>query len=166
MKSVLPLFAALIVLLGCSAEPSAAQPGGMDRLSAYDTIDACLYREPSPEGRQSCIGEYRSACERLAADGETTVGVMQCAADEYEAWDRWLNEAYRDLCEGLPEASVAQLREAQRSWMAHRDQDCEYLAGLYAGGSLENVERASCQVRKTAQRAIELMHWDEAYPPL
>jgi uncharacterized protein YecT (DUF1311 family) len=164
VKSVSALTVGAILLLGCSSEASSAQPGAMDRLSAYDTIDVCLYRETTPTGRQTCIGEYQAACERLSPNGDTTAGLLQCAAEEYEAWDRWLSDAYRDLREGLPEPSVAQLREAQRSWMAHRDLDCEFMAGLYAGGSLENVERATCQVRKTAERAIEFMRWETAYP--
>ncbi|WP_291844391.1 lysozyme inhibitor LprI family protein [Maricaulis sp.] len=165
MKPVSTLMLGAILLLGCSSEPSSAQPGAMDRLSAYDTIDACLYRETDPVGRQACIGEYRAACETLSDEGETMAGMMMCAGEEYEAWDRWLNEAYRDLRESLPETAVINLREAQRSWMAHRDQDCLFLSSLYAGGSMAGLENASCQTRKTAERAIELMHWDADYPP-
>ncbi|WP_295694289.1 lysozyme inhibitor LprI family protein [uncultured Maricaulis sp.] len=165
MRVVLVFTLALAGLLGCSAEMSAAQPGGMDRLSAYDTIDACLYREGDGGSRQACIGEYRTVCEALSVDGETMAGMMICAGEEYEAWDRWLNDAYRELRESLPEASIADLREAQRSWTAHRDQDCLFLSGLYAGGSMESLEQAACLTRKTAERAIELMHWDRDYPP-
>ncbi len=153
------------LLAACSSEAVRAQSGGMDRLSAYDTIDACLYRETERDRRQACIGVYRTACEALSDQGETMAGMVTCAGEEYEAWDRWLSEAYRALRESLPDASVADLREAQRSWTAHRDQDCLFLSGLYAGGSMEGLERASCLTRKTAERAIELMHWDRDYPP-
>jgi len=167
MRAVLVFTLTVAGLLGCSAEMSAAQVPGMDRLSAYDTIDACLYREREGEGegRLSCIGEYGDACRTLSDEGDTLAGMMICAGEEYEAWDRWLNEAYRELRERLPDASVAGIREAQRSWTAHRDQDCLFLSGLYAGGSMESLERASCLTRKTAERAIELMYWDSNYPP-
>lgn len=165
MKPAMLFTIGLFALLGCSTEPSSAQPSGIDRLSAYDTIDACLYRETGPDDRQTCIGEYRTACETLSVDGESLAGLLICAGEESEAWDRWLSEAYRDLRESLPEDSVVNLREAQRSWMAHRDQDCLFLSGLYAGGSMEALEQANCQIRKTAERAIELMHWQADYSP-
>lgn len=164
MNRFLAMFAAL-VLAGCSNAPAGAQPGGMDRLSAYDTADACLYRNPASADQATCIGEYTWACEQLTPEGETTAGMLVCIGDEYEAWDQRLNDSYRELRETLSDGSVVSLREAQRSWIAHRDQDCLFLASLYAGGSLERVEQASCLNRKTAERAIELMHWDADYPP-
>lgn len=165
MKTGIITLIAGALLAACASENVGAQPGGMDRLSAYDTIDACLYRETGPVERRACIGEYRAACETLSDNGETMTGMMMCAGEEYEAWDRWLNEAYRDLRESLPEDAVINLREAQRSWIAHRDQDCLFLSGLYAGGSMEGLERAGCLTSKTAERAIELMYWDRVYPP-
>ncbi|WP_323761466.1 lysozyme inhibitor LprI family protein [Maricaulis sp.] len=154
-----------LMVAGCGSAPAEPQPGGMDRLSAYDTIDACLYRHPAATDRAVCIGEFSQACEQLAADGETTTGMLTCRGEEFEAWDRWLNESYLALRESLAGEAVVTLREAQRSWIAHRDQDCLFLASLYAGGTLERVEQASCLSRKTAERAIELMHWDADYPP-
>jgi uncharacterized protein YecT (DUF1311 family) len=167
IRTMIPSMAALaiLVLAGCNNASAGAQSGAMDRLSAYDTIDACLYRNPAATDRAACIGEYAQACEQLAAEGETTAGMLACRGDEYEAWDRWLNESYRDLRESLSDESVVALREAQRSWIAHRDQDCLFLASLYAGGTLERVEQASCLNRKTAERAIELLHWQADYPP-
>lgn len=168
MSQLAPLVA-FILLSGtaCVAAPTgpAQAAQGMDRLSAYDTIDACLYRHTTADARGACVGEYSRACQNLTPDGDTTAGMVRCAGEEYEAWDVWLNDAYREVRVGLSEASTLALREAQRSWIAGRDQDCEFLASLYGGGTMGRTERAQCLMDETAKRAIQLMDWDENWPP-
>jgi uncharacterized protein YecT (DUF1311 family) len=55
----------------------------------------------------------------------------------------------------------AQLRDAQRKWIAYRDAACALNIGSSGGGTIEGLREADCQLTKTEQRTGEL----EAFAP-
>ena len=93
-------------------------------------------------------------------------GMNYCALKEFEAEDRKLNTAWKrvysevkardaDLGEdfrGMPEA----LLNAQRSWIAFRDDHCETEGFVYRGGSIEPLIYHSCRAEMTRQRTKQL----------
>ena len=79
---------------------------------------------------------------------QTQVEMTGCAAQAFEAADGDLNLAYkmardmaRRLDQGLPADHIPAeiiLRDAQRAWIAYRDQACEAESLLARGGTLQN----------------------------
>lgn len=94
----------------------------------------------------------------------TQVDINACAAIEARAADAELNrvfgQAVRQLQaqDGRPNGeSERRLREAQRTWIAYRDAQCQ-LAGIGAlGGTLESTLIADCIADMTSRRVSELL---------
>ncbi len=64
-------------------------------------------------------------------DGQSTMGMIACADQAYESWDKELNTAYAALLEGMEKDSAAKLKEAQRKWIAYRDGEFAFQAGAW-----------------------------------
>lgn len=147
------------------AGPAAAEANWL-----YEPMVAvCAERTQQDGGPQSCIGDAASACMSGEADGETTVGMMFCMLDERDVWDALLNDEYqraREFARAMdaddqtlfPEYAVRadQLLAAQRAWIAFRDANCAMEYGVWGAGSMRQIAGASCQMRMTAERALEL----------
>lgn len=75
-------------------------------------------------------------------------------------WDDLLNTYYKGaralLLQQGGTALADQLLDAQRAWIAFRDADCGLIYTIWADGSIRTVLAADCQMRKTAQRALEM----------
>jgi uncharacterized protein YecT (DUF1311 family) len=84
-----------------------------------------------------------------------TSAMEACIGEELELQDRRLNRSYKALMASIPDGRRADLRDAQRKWIAFRDQNC----GLYhdpEGGSAARLASKECVVTLTAERAYEL----------
>ena len=111
---------------------------------------------------QSSPLKYSPAYDRCLASpqGESTMGMIECAAGELKLQDARLNRAYQDAMKrlDLPRQKAA-LKKAQRAWIAYRDADC---ASLYDQdwGSLSRIEANACMLDHTARRAdaLEMHH--------
>mgnify|MGYP000476956381 CR=1 FL=1 len=107
---------------------------------------------------QSSSPKYSPAYDRCLAspDGQSTIGMIQCAAVELKVQDARLNRAYQDAMKrlDLPRQKTA-LKKAQRAWIAYRDADC---ASVYDPdwGSLARIEANACVLDHTARRADAL----------
>lgn len=88
------------------------------------------------------------------AGGVTTV-MEECIQRELEIQDRRLNTAYQALMKSLSEKRRAQLRDAQRKWIAFRDANCSFYFDP-EGGSAARLASNECVVTLTAHRASEL----------
>lgn len=88
--------------------------------------------------------------------GQSTVGMIDCAATELAIQDARLNSAYRAALARLdrPRQKMA-LQKAQRAWIAFRDADC---ASHYDEdwGSIARVEANLCVLDHTRERATAL----------
>ena len=94
-----------------------------------------------------------TAC--LDKAGGITSAMQECIRAELERQDRRLNAAYQALMGSVAEKRRAQLRDAQRKWIAFRDANC----GFYydpEGGSAARLAANECMVTLTAERAHEL----------
>lgn len=102
--------------------------------------------------------KYSAAYDRCLAspEGQSTIGMIQCAGAELKLQDARLNRAYQDAMKrlDLPRQKAA-LKKAQRAWIAYRDADC---ASVYDPdwGSLARIEANACMLDHTARRADAL----------
>ena len=94
-----------------------------------------------------------AAC--LDKAGGATFAMQDCIREELERQDRRLNETYKALFDSLPEKRQAQLRDAQRKWIAFRDANCEFYYDPQ-GGSAARLASNECVLTFTAERAHEL----------
>lgn len=96
-----------------------------------------------------------------------------CAEQDWNAADEVLNGTYRrakavmkaidaDLPKDQRGAELA-LRDAQRAWVAFRDQTCAAEGYAMHGGSAEPMVIYSCRARLTQQRSEDLDRMATAY---
>lgn len=120
-----------------------------------------------------CVGKAAEICMDTAQDGHSDEGMVECLANERDAWDDWLNGAYQDArayaeeldaddAELYPQYAVRadQVRDAQRLWIKYRDANCAMEGGRW-GGSGGLVAENDCLMRMTAQRTFELRAYGE-----
>ncbi|TMV57324.1 DUF1311 domain-containing protein [Thioclava sp. BHET1] len=107
---------------------------------------------------KACIGRAAKACMG-APEGQTTLGMVDCAMAERGYWDDLLNRAYKVVMarEKAAGGTGAQaLREMQRAWIAYRDARCGFEASGYDGGTIVGPIVAQCQLQMTAEQALYL----------
>jgi uncharacterized protein YecT (DUF1311 family) len=68
--------------------------------------------------------------------GGVTFAMQDCVRDKLERQDRRLNGAYEALMGPVPEKRRAQLRNAQRKWIAFRDANREFYSDPQGGSRL------------------------------
>ncbi len=145
---------------------SASGAAGQEFTVDANIVHACFEAAPAWQVNPDCIGEAANLCQ-AAPGGSTTLGIASCLSAEAAAWDAILNEEYQarqaefQAHDPIGSAATVQelsdgLRDAQRTWIAFRDADCNLRYKLFQGGSIRSIVGASCHLRKTAQRAIEL----------
>ncbi|OYW27033.1 MAG: hypothetical protein B7Z44_13680 [Caulobacter sp. 12-67-6] len=95
--------------------------------------------------------------------GQSTLGMIQCAAAELAIQDARLNRAYQAAIARLERPrQKAALQKAQRAWIAFRDADC---AAFFDEdwGSMARVEANACVVDHTIHRANALETFRKGY---
>ena len=154
MRTVL----AILLLLA----PAVAFAAESDDLAAIETCVAEQSEDPA-----SCIGIAANLCQELP-DGGSTLGISQCLSAEADGWDGLLNRHYRASLQaaasadeelaasGMPAEAQADLRAAQRAWVAFRDAECDRQFSLNAGGTIRTIVYAQCELSLTAERALAL----------
>jgi uncharacterized protein YecT (DUF1311 family) len=101
----------------------------------------------------------------------TTIEINECARLTLDQKDKALNAAYQGLLSHLAPDSTddtvrytdvkRQLIEAQRHWLAFRDNDCKARYTLYEAGTIRNVVYLGCLVEHTELRTKQLLVWAE-----
>lgn len=168
MKFVVSIATAFLMLTACAqAQKTETYTTGPEPiLRAESRIELCLQGYTTRTDKlANCVGGYAQACMNSREDGETSVGMMQCAMEEASAWDDRLNATYAALQAELDPAVFEALRDAQRAWIASRDADCALEISPYEGGSIQRVIAAGCQLDLTAARALQLEEWQAELPP-
>lgn len=80
----------------------------------------------------------------------------ECAASGYRQADAALNSVYQRLVARLTEPGRARLREAQRAWVAYRDEECDFMSSGVEGGSVQPMIAAMCLEAETRSRTAAL----------
>ena len=100
---------------------------------------------------------YRRCVATVVSDNDTAV----CANVEADRWDKRLNAAYQLDLNSISPAEQADLRSAQRAWVAFRQADWTSRQHGEDWGSGAAVDAARTRLRLTAERALQL----EDFPP-
>jgi len=143
---------------------TAQEAGSVGAVFEMADLDRCLGK--AGDNPRSCIGTLSNECQ-MTSDGSTTPGIVKCEHAETELWDRLLNNRYKAAMAATKEResdmkqsgrqsnAVVTLREAQRKWVAFRDAECQRVLEYYAAGTIRGPAFAGCQLRLTAERAID-----------
>ena len=104
---------------------------------------------------------------------ETQQDMNLCAAEDWQAADGLLNEAYgkamkfmKAIDADLPAAdqgAALNLRNSQRAWIEFRDAACAAEGYLMYGGSAAPLRIYGCMTRLTAARTAELQQLSQTY---
>ena len=105
---------------------------------------------------------YTPAYDKCLAspDGQSTLGMIDCAGAELKLQDARLNAAYRKTMASLNARQKAKLQAAQRAWVAFRDAECASYEDE-DWGTISRINASACVLHMTVQRTMDL----EAYPP-
>lgn len=95
----------------------------------------------------------RNPCDDPQAQSEMNI----CADNWFKAADAELNKAYGLLAAKLDAEMKAKLKAAEVSWLKYRDDNCDYEASAFEGGSMQPLIRSSCLGRMTKARTAELL---------
>jgi uncharacterized protein YecT (DUF1311 family) len=156
MKAI--TMAALACLAACATGTAAQTTENAGNEPA--AVAACLAArldDDRGDGARRCVGEAARACGRAMGDGgETTAGLVICAARERQAWRALLEQGAAALREREHSAQTALLEQALTRGEAWEQARCAYEASMYEGGSLAGVVSAHCLRDTTAERAIDL----------
>ncbi len=89
---------------------------------------------------------------------KTQLDINACAASDWAAADKELNETYRALLKRLTDGKDQQaLKAAQLAWISFRDKDCTYQAGPEEdGGSARPMVYEGCVASLTRDRTKQL----------
>jgi uncharacterized protein YecT (DUF1311 family) len=136
--------------LGAGSVPAAAQTGAIARCVAAE-------RKADRDG-STCLERVANPCLEKP-EGASTQGQVACIRAESKQWDDLLTSEYRALLASLPPATVAKVREAQRQWLTLRDADCAIPGLLLEGGTMAQPIAASCYLRRTADRTVQVIRW-------
>jgi uncharacterized protein YecT (DUF1311 family) len=95
-----------------------------------------------------------------AAFGQNTAEAFAEAARHYKLADAELSKEYERALKSIAQyyrpSDVANLRDAQRKWIAYRDAVCKAEYELIGGGTAGPTTRMACLVRLTKQRTADL----------
>ena len=94
----------------------------------------------------------RDACD----DPQTQTEMNICADKRFKAADAALNRVYNQLASKLEADARAKLKAAEVSWLKYRDDNCDYEAAPFEGGTMQPLILFSCMERMTKARTEEL----------
>lgn len=89
-------------------------------------------------------------------DPQSQAEMNICADKRFKAADAELNRAYNQLASKLEADARARLKTVEVSWLKYRDDNCDYEAAFFKGGSMRPLIYSSCMERMTRARAAEL----------
>lgn len=91
-------------------------------------------------------------------DSGVTASMREAASEEYERWDKALNEIYAALKQQLPESEMAELKEKQLEWITYRDETAKKASLEFEGGTMEPLEYVAVLGSVTKDRCYELVN--------
>jgi uncharacterized protein YecT (DUF1311 family) len=119
------------------------------------------------EGLRACVsaaGVERAALERCIGvsanfcDAEMgPAASVLCSWAEGDIWRELISETTSRLSQAPGDRDPALLVRANEAWSAWEEAECAYWSWEEGGGSGEQVDRAHCYARVSADRAIALI---------
>jgi uncharacterized protein YecT (DUF1311 family) len=96
-------------------------------------------------------------------EGQTTVGMMECAGKARDEWDKELNKYYKLLMGVLNVSEKAKLQQAQRKWIEYRDTEYAFSGEIYYNleGTMWRITAVERQVELVKKRALTLQSYYE-----
>ncbi len=93
----------------------------------------------------------------------STAGMIRCAEEARQAWDRELRQTYAALTQALDPPGRQDLQRAQTAWVAFRSAESVWLDRLYAmpTGTMYPVMRAGDEADLVRERALRLQSYLE-----
>lgn len=161
-RPAMPLAAAFL-LAATSAGAQTDQKTGVEDTA---TIQSCIAAAEKAEKNP-----YRECFDKVAApclekpENASTAGQGECIERERSVWDAILNAEYAILLKTVVAPARPKLREAQRSWVKFREQDCVLAYHFFEGGTMSQPMVRQCHSRETARRAMDLRSWRKTLSP-
>ena len=96
-------------------------------------------------------------------ENQTTLGMINCEAEAQVAWDKALNDNYKELRGMLKGEDRERLKLSQRQWIKYRDLELEFSSYMHYNmeGTLYRVIGAGRQTEFVKARALELRDYIE-----
>lgn len=104
-----------------------------------------LAADPQPD----CSAENRGSLAQQDAN--------LCAALDYQAADKALNEAYARLAAARRGRSKALLKQTELAWITYRDSECAFQMDTFGEGSMAPMVESYCLTRLTVERTTLLV---------
>ncbi|EPL7510778.1 lysozyme inhibitor LprI family protein [Klebsiella aerogenes] len=86
------------------------------------------------------------------SNANTQTEMNQCAAAQYQAADKKLNETWQRALKRASGQQQELLKKAQQAWISLRDADCAFLASGAEGGSMQPMLISQCMTDKSVER--------------
>ena len=86
------------------------------------------------------------------SNANTQTEMNQCAAAQYQAADKKLNETWQQALKRASGQQLELLKKAQQAWISLRDADCAFLASGAEGGSMQPMLTSQCMTDKSVAR--------------
>lgn len=86
------------------------------------------------------------------SNANTQTEMNQCAAAQYQAADKKLNETWEQALKRASGQQQELLKKAQQAWISLRDADCAFLASGAEGGSMQPMLISQCMTDKSVER--------------
>ncbi len=148
-------FIVFVALFFGAQSQAEGEPWDVDAEALAQEIEECLIigRDDLTE-----CSDFSSICMQ-GEGGMSTAGMSNCVNAEEEAWDILLNRYYGELLvtySNRDDVNVEEnFRQAQRSWVEYRENECRYRRLRFGTGSIAINISASCYLEFTQSRAIE-----------
>jgi hypothetical protein len=144
--------AALAVWVSVTAGGGQAQvPESPATPADRSAIASCL--RDSGQAARTCIGTIAAVCIRQGTNRNEARAI--CSRREAAVWRERLDAALAGLAQRLEPGLQSRLASLQRSWEAYATEKCAFLAEVRPP-SRAPAAQASCDLRETALRAIEV----------
>jgi uncharacterized protein YecT (DUF1311 family) len=102
-----------------------------------------------------CLVLMALPCTALRA--QTQLEMTETEGEKFKQADKELNAAYGRLLAKISPAGQSALREAQRTWLHFRDQECDFETLGSIGGSVHSMVILICRTNLTRLRTEQLV---------
>ncbi|WP_054943323.1 lysozyme inhibitor LprI family protein [Paenibacillus ihuae] len=146
-----------------TAAPDNAQPEATALPTTAPAASPAAGQLPAVSGTQQ---EYIAKLDAIEAglkdlqplyDSGVTASMREAANQEYERWDKALNEIYNELKQQLSQGEMAALKEKQLDWITYRDKTAKEASLEFEGGTMEPLEYTAVLGSVTKDRCYELV---------